>query len=66
MNPAEQAVIERPSRKMMVFVDGENLVFRYQSMLEMGYVPRDDCLTLKTHTYGVKRLTLWQPFLTKF
>lgn len=26
----------------MVFVDGENLVFRYQSMLKRGFVPRDD------------------------
>lgn len=26
----------------MVFIDGENLVFRYQEMLKLGYVPRDD------------------------
>ena len=26
----------------MVFVDGENLVFRYQAMRDRGYVPRDD------------------------
>jgi len=28
--------------RMMVFVDGENLVFRYQAMLEEGREPRDD------------------------
>jgi uncharacterized LabA/DUF88 family protein len=30
---------------MMVFVDGENMVFRYQSMLQKGWVPRDDGIT---------------------
>jgi hypothetical protein len=28
--------------RMMVFIDGENLVFRYQQMLDMGYVPHPD------------------------
>lgn len=27
---------------MMVFIDGENLVFRYQEMVKRGFVPRDD------------------------
>lgn len=26
----------------MIFVDGENLVFRYQEMLKRGFVPRED------------------------
>lgn len=25
--------------RMMIFIDGENLVFRYQAMLKEGYVP---------------------------
>lgn len=28
--------------RMMIFIDGENLVFRYQQMLEMGYVARPE------------------------
>lgn len=43
-NPFLDAVYARPTRRIMVFVDGENLVFRYQSMLRRGYVPRDDNL----------------------
>lgn len=42
MNPWEQAIFARPTRRMMVFVDGENLVFRYQEMVKKGFVPRDD------------------------
>lgn len=41
-NPLEEALFARPSRRMMVFVDGENLVYRYQEMLKRGYIPRDD------------------------
>src|SRR5207253_2558838 len=41
-NPFEEALFARPLHRMMVFVDGENLVFRYQEMLKRGYVPRDD------------------------
>ena len=26
-------------RRMMIFVDGENLVFRYQDMLSKGFIP---------------------------
>ncbi len=36
-----EAVLAKPTRRMMVFVDGENLVFRFQEMLRRGYVPRD-------------------------
>lgn len=35
----------------MVFVDGENLVFRYQEMLKAGYVPRDDALAHERDTF---------------
>lgn len=42
MNPWEQAIFARPTRRMMVFDDGENLVFRYQEMVRKGSVPRDD------------------------
>lgn len=41
-NPWEQAIFARPTRRMMVFADGENLVFRYQEMIKKGFVPRDD------------------------
>lgn len=41
-NPLELARDERPTRRMMVFADGENLVFRYQDMLKRGFVPQDD------------------------
>jgi len=41
-SPWEQAIFARPSRRMMVFIDGENLVFRYQEMVKRGFVPRDD------------------------
>lgn len=30
--------------RMMVFIDGENLVFRFQDMLEKKYIPRNDVL----------------------
>ena len=33
--------------RMMVFVDGENLVLRYQAMVEKGWVPRDDVSHLR-------------------
>jgi uncharacterized LabA/DUF88 family protein len=41
-SPREQAIFARPTRRMMVFVDGENLVFRYQNMVNNGFVPRDE------------------------
>jgi hypothetical protein len=34
-----------PFRRMMIFVDGENLVFRYQAMISKGWVPRTDEVT---------------------
>src|SRR5213593_3443500 len=33
---------ERPTNRLMGFVDGENLVARYQAMIKDGFVPRDD------------------------
>ncbi len=41
-NPWQQAISARPTRRMMVFADGENLVFRYQEMIKKGFIPRDD------------------------
>ena len=35
-------IYKNPLGRMMVFVDGENLIFRFQSMLEKGWVARDD------------------------
>ena len=32
-------------RRMMVFVDGENLVYRYQAMLDAGRTPSDARIT---------------------
>ena len=37
-----QSVPAPPLGRMMVFVDGENLVFRYQELLEKGMVPKND------------------------
>lgn len=34
-----------PFRRTMIFVDGENLVFRFQNMLKNGWVPRTDDFT---------------------
>jgi len=31
-----------PLGRMMAFIDGENLLFRYQEMLKKGMIPRDD------------------------
>ncbi|HEY8706667.1 MAG TPA: NYN domain-containing protein [Burkholderiaceae bacterium] len=41
-NPVEDALLSKPTRRMMVFVDGENLVFRYQETLKRGRKPRED------------------------
>ncbi len=41
-SPWEDAMFARPNRRMMIFADGENLVFRYQEMIKKGFVPRDD------------------------
>ena len=32
--------ISPPFGRMMVFVDGENIVFRYQDMVNKGYKPK--------------------------
>ncbi len=42
INPYTESIVARPTRRIMVFVDGENLVFRYQNMLKRGHVPRED------------------------
>ena len=34
-----------PFKRLMIFADGENLVFRYQSMVTQGWVPRSDGVT---------------------
>lgn len=31
-----------PFRRMMLFIDGENITHRYQDMIKQGYKPRDD------------------------
>ncbi|MCP4250099.1 MAG: NYN domain-containing protein [bacterium] len=57
-NPVIEAQLARPTRRIMVFVDGENLVFRYQDMLSQGYVPRDDLL------FHEKDVAVWSPSFT--
>lgn len=34
-------------RRMMVFIDGENITMRYQAMLEKGYIPEESVVHLK-------------------
>lgn len=46
-DPVTEAWFRPPSRKMMVFADGENLVCRYQAMLGKGFIPRDDMAHVK-------------------
>jgi len=58
MNPATEALLARPTRRIMVFVDGENLVCRYQEMLNQGYVPRDDKL------FHDPDVAIWSPSFT--
>jgi len=57
-DPMTEAYLTKPSRRIMGFVDGENLVFRYQAMLENGYVPRSDELF---HEIDV---AVWSPRFT--
>ena len=33
---------QKPNRRMMIFIDGENLVCRYQAMLKKGHTPRKE------------------------
>lgn len=35
------------SGRMMIFIDGENLVFRYQESIEEGKTPRDDIVHIR-------------------
>jgi uncharacterized LabA/DUF88 family protein len=44
-----------PFRRMMIFIDGENLVFRYQAMLAKGWVPRQDEVT------HIEDVVIWCP-----
>jgi uncharacterized LabA/DUF88 family protein len=41
-DPMTEPRLVKPTRRMMVFVDGENLVLRFQDMLRRGYIPRND------------------------
>jgi hypothetical protein len=43
-DPMTEAYLAKPTRRIMVFVDGENLGFRSQERLRRGYIPRDDWL----------------------
>jgi uncharacterized LabA/DUF88 family protein len=40
--PIHWSVAMPAFRRLMMFIDGENMVFRYQSMLAKGWTPRDD------------------------
>lgn len=40
--PIHWSVAMPAFRRLIMFIDGENLVFRYQSMLAKGWKPRDD------------------------
>jgi len=63
--------LARPTRRIMVFVDGENLVFRFQEMLRQGYVPReglfhepdvavwDPSFTYLAHFHEILRVTYY-------
>ncbi len=57
-NPTTEAYLAKPTRRIMGFVDGENLVFRYQEMLLKGYVPRDDLL------FHERDIAVWSPTFT--
>ncbi|MFB3073548.1 MAG: hypothetical protein ACE1Z6_00015, partial [Candidatus Methylomirabilales bacterium] len=53
------AHLAKPTRRIMVFVDGENLVCRFQEMLRRGYVPRDDLL------FHEPDVAVWSPTFTQ-
>jgi uncharacterized LabA/DUF88 family protein len=57
-NPYQEALFAKPTRRIMVFVDGENLVFRFQAMVDQGYAPRDDLL------YHERDVAVWSPTFT--
>lgn len=58
-DPVSQAYVARPTRRMMVFADGENLVFRYQDMLKRGFVPRRDIPVAH-----LQDIYVWHPMFT--
>lgn len=45
------------SNKMMIFIDGENLLLRYQHMLGKGYVPRPNVLHVQDGYVWSPRIT---------
>lgn len=57
MDPMSEAYLARPTSRMTVFVDGENLVFRFQEMLRRGYVPHEDM-------YHERDVAVWTPSFT--
>lgn len=57
-DPSLDAYLAKPTRRIMGFVDGENLVFRYQDMVRRGYVPRDDQL------FHEPDVAVWSPGFT--
>ena len=46
-----------PFRRLRVFVDGENLVFRYQAMIAKGWTPRTD------EVIHIPDVLIWHPTL---
>ena len=59
IHPVPQHVVLPPLGRMMVFVDGENIVQRYQAMLDDGYKNRKDAKI--SH---VKDIFVWSPHLS--
>jgi len=58
LDPAMQSYLAKPTSRLMAFVDGENLVCRYQDAIEKeGVVPRDNI----THERDV---LVWNPSFT--
>lgn len=53
MPPWEASRYARPTRRIMIFVDGENLVARYQDMMRDGYVPQED-------TFHIPDVAVWR------
>ena len=53
MDPMMEALLAKPTRRMMIFIDGENLVLRYQNSLKQGRVPNDG-------TFHIKDVAVWR------
>lgn len=53
--PEYHAVPDIP--RLMIFVDGENLVFRYQSMLEKGWTPQKEVTHIEDAVVWHERFT---------